>query len=412
MKKLFVIHRIDNTKKDEKQEIFHLNSKNDSQSNTPTLKLSEKQANLGNSIATTTTNYSEDSRKYSLNLLTSKPLSSFNLNTTANSNEDNKYLGKKIKIYFDSIKDDPENNINNLINELNELNNTLDEITDKNEFTKSNYKKGNKNKESKSQFNEGRWSTEENKRFIEGLVKSGKNWKEVQKCIGTRSTSQTRSHAQKFLIKLKTFKNENLNIDLTGNNIKSLNDIIEIIKTKNDNNEDEETFLINTLISLGDSISLQNERNKRNKNKNENKKTENVIINKDKNESFNNMKNILNNINFITPEIKKIEINSNNESVKSSTNIDTTKSSIYEKNLKQENSDHENLQEKKEEINFMEDENDFQTNKRLIIEDGIAFYLNNDDDYFHYNNSDYKLKEYYYNENFESNSIFNKNFFS
>ena len=123
MKKLFVIHRIDNTKKDEKQEIFHLNSKNDSQSKTPTLKLSEKQANLGNSIATTTTNYSEDSRKYSLNLLTSKPLSSFNLNTTANSNEDNKYLGKKIKIYFDSIKDDPENNINNLINELNELNN-------------------------------------------------------------------------------------------------------------------------------------------------------------------------------------------------------------------------------------------------------------------------------------------------
>ena len=57
-------------------------------------------------------------------------------------------------------------------------------------------------------INYGRWTTLEHKLFIEGLEKFGKNWKLIEKIIKTRSSSQIRSHAQKFMNKLnkKNFK--------------------------------------------------------------------------------------------------------------------------------------------------------------------------------------------------------------
>ncbi len=57
----------------------------------------------------------------------------------------------------------------------------------------------------------GRWSPEEHKRFLEGnpprnncaaLAKFGKNWKQVEEYIGTRTGAQIRSHAQKYFNKL------------------------------------------------------------------------------------------------------------------------------------------------------------------------------------------------------------------
>ena len=125
MKKLFVIHRIDNIKKEEKQEIFRCNTRKDAENNYPTLKLSETKINISNSLPTTTTNSSADSRKYSLNLLSPEPNSSFNLNPSTNSNsnindlnEQNKFLGKKIKLDFDEIKDNLENIENDLIQSM------------------------------------------------------------------------------------------------------------------------------------------------------------------------------------------------------------------------------------------------------------------------------------------------------
>lgn len=50
--------------------------------------------------------------------------------------------------------------------------------------------------------NNGRWSTEEHNKFLEGLAYFGKNWSKVHKHIGTRSSAQTRSHAQKYFNKL------------------------------------------------------------------------------------------------------------------------------------------------------------------------------------------------------------------
>ena len=52
-------------------------------------------------------------------------------------------------------------------------------------------------------FNSGRWGVEEHQKFIEGILKFGNDWKKVQNIIKTRSSTQARSHAQKFFLKLK-----------------------------------------------------------------------------------------------------------------------------------------------------------------------------------------------------------------
>ena len=51
--------------------------------------------------------------------------------------------------------------------------------------------------------NNGRWSKEEQKRFAEAVLKFGNNWKKIQNYVSSRNITQIRSHAQKFLMKLK-----------------------------------------------------------------------------------------------------------------------------------------------------------------------------------------------------------------
>ena len=51
---------------------------------------------------------------------------------------------------------------------------------------------------------QGRWSPEEHKLFLEGLVLYSNEWKRVQEHIGTRSSTQSRSHAQKFFIRIRS----------------------------------------------------------------------------------------------------------------------------------------------------------------------------------------------------------------
>jgi SHAQKYF class myb-like DNA-binding protein len=52
-------------------------------------------------------------------------------------------------------------------------------------------------------FNTGRWSSEEHQKFIEAMFLYGNEWKRVQQHIKTRSSTQARSHAQKFFIRLR-----------------------------------------------------------------------------------------------------------------------------------------------------------------------------------------------------------------
>ncbi|MFM7850777.1 MAG: SANT/Myb-like DNA-binding domain-containing protein, partial [Flammeovirgaceae bacterium] len=49
----------------------------------------------------------------------------------------------------------------------------------------------------------GHWSKEEHHKFLEGMFLFGNDWKSVQNHIGTRSSTQARSHAQKFFQRMK-----------------------------------------------------------------------------------------------------------------------------------------------------------------------------------------------------------------
>jgi SHAQKYF class myb-like DNA-binding protein len=54
--------------------------------------------------------------------------------------------------------------------------------------------------------NNGRWNKEEQNRFAEAVLKFGNDWKKIQNYVFSRNITQIRSHAQKFLMKLKENK--------------------------------------------------------------------------------------------------------------------------------------------------------------------------------------------------------------
>ena len=64
----------------------------------------------------------------------------------------------------------------------------------------------------------GRWSKEEHNKFIEAIIKFGNDWKKIQKYIPSRTSTQARSHAQKFLMKFRNsnfFKQNNIDSKLS-----------------------------------------------------------------------------------------------------------------------------------------------------------------------------------------------------
>ena len=82
-------------------------------------------------------------------------------------------------------------------------------------------------------YSAGRWKSEEHQRFINAIIKYGNNWRQVQKYIGTRSSTQTRSHAQKFFEKLKRSKLfKKGKYDFSRNSLKILHDIMHELPKK------------------------------------------------------------------------------------------------------------------------------------------------------------------------------------
>ena len=159
-------------------------------------------------------------------------------------------------------------------------------------------KKLSSEKYSEDNLSEGRWSYNEQIKFIEGLSKAGTNWKKIKEKINTRTLPQIRSHAQKFFKRLKRCKSDKLGIDFTSNSIRSIKDMINHIKTVNNNYDISNVFIHlcdyqqknydglkeNNLFKNNDNINISN--------------VNSQISNKDNNNNnnnfdFNNLNNIL-----------------------------------------------------------------------------------------------------------------------
>ena len=126
------------------------------------------------------------------------------------------------------IEEYTTNNLNN--KEMNEsLENIEKNNNSKNEENNSNF--------NSNEYNSGRWTNEEHNKFIEGILKYGNEWKKVQSIIKTRTSTQARSHAQKFFLRLKKVGNQ----EILKDENKLLNYIISTCKkTKNNFNITEE----------------------------------------------------------------------------------------------------------------------------------------------------------------------------
>ena len=96
------------------------------------------------------------------------------------------------------------------------------------------------------QKNSKRWNKKEKILFLEGLYKFGCDWKVIKKYIKSRSSVQVRSHAQKFLLKLRKFKDDSLGIDFTKDSDNNTQEIIQKLKEIIDKNKNEKIFHILT----------------------------------------------------------------------------------------------------------------------------------------------------------------------
>ena len=112
----------------------------------------------------------------------------------------------------------------------NNVNNNLTYSEEDNFFSLSNNNTSIKANQEKSKFSSGRWHLSEHKKFLEAIIKFGNDWKKVEKYIGTRTSSQARSHAQKFFIKLKEEQKKSKisnDIDYSNSTIKSFYDALQ-----------------------------------------------------------------------------------------------------------------------------------------------------------------------------------------
>jgi SHAQKYF class myb-like DNA-binding protein len=307
---MFVIYK----KKDTKEKKSPKKKKIFAQINSSPIKPQEKLV-LSNNSSSFISNSSFDSGKALTNFLLNEQ------NTLDNKTIKNEFLSKKIKFhvdYSDTDKEKPKN-----------ISHEIDSVKNK------------KKKKSKiiiqsteDDVNEGRWDASEHMRFIEAINFYGNEWKEVQKYIGTRSSNQVRSHAQKFFLKLKTFKDPSLGIDFTVDSVKNFSNVISIIKeieeTKNVSNilfilnqrlternfrinnenvnNDNEAFIINDHVS-DSNLLINNEYNSKNQ---KNITPKHFVVQNENNKIFTN--NVINKKEKKIVKFCKIKINKNNKS--------------------------------------------------------------------------------------------------
>ena len=221
----------------------------------------------------------------------------------------------------------------------------------------------------------GRWSQKEHLLFIKGCLLYGNYWKKVKKYIQTRSCSQIRSHAQKYLNKLnkKYYGNKNNVNNNYDFNLKLNDDEIKRLVNKNKFSEkdmdDAELYILSIFKGNKDkekiidepeeneNIYIKNKRNdcekifnitKVSKEEKEKEKIKMKII--DKEEESNKINNDISendNINECNDNNENMNINNNN--INDNNNMDYLEDNIEEdkKSLK------ENLPMDKEDMNLL-----------------------------------------------------------
>ena len=222
----------------------------------------------------------------------------------------------------------------------------------------------------------GRWNKDEHRKFIEAIIKYGNNWKDVQKYIDTRTSTQARSHAQKYFEKMKKNKYlkvfKHLNIENSDNFTNAT--IMQLHKLYGNKSKNEINLIVNKFINIESDNQKKKRRNfhpyignKKSNNSNTKKHNLDLDINEsvsydyeENNENVDN--NNINDNNYNNVNQNKIgsNLNINNDNINNN-------EEIYENNNSQKNEEENNI------FN-----NDF--NEKQLMQsykgDGIKYILN------------------------------------
>ena len=378
MSKIFAIKTINDIKNDNIPKFHIRTNQTEKESDNLELNLSNNSSEILNKSKNGINKSSEKSKEYSLKSLSTELCCDSNMINNSDfigENQEKKLLGKKIKYHFDIIKDSGVKNRNKFItynfekflNQISPINSNYSNVKSDRINRKIKFKNLN--------LNEGRWSKEEHIKFIKALIDNGKKWKNIQKNVGSRSIEQTRSHAQKFLIRLKSIKNQEF--DFTGRGIYSITDVINIIKNKwkGENKEEQKQYICDILIGLSELIPNDSKplpkSIKSNKNNNNN------------NEKINNK-----NIEEINNNISSKENKDKNENDETSENWNINENYYINSEYISEPS-----------------------NVRLVLDNGYIYYID-DDKYHNYNLLSNYIKQYNFVYNLERSHLINRNFFS
>ena len=265
------------------------------------------------------------------------------------------------------------------------------------------------NNDNGSKFSSGRWSKEEHIKFIEGILEHGNEWKKVQQIIGTRTSTQARSHAQKFFLKMK----KEIGTNRLNDKNELMDNIIDVILPKNKKEnltKQQKEKLINAIYSnIKSDEDFNNEIAEEKENDNKLKVTEedNLVYEKEPNNIILNSKKYKENTSIIgtNQKEKKFSLFKKRKSSKLSDKkekIFTIQKDLSHKSSLDITSTVEKIQDK---IFQNNNENDFQKNENI---------KNNDENSnSNINNKNYIIQNFYQvtnhitNENYYCNYCFN-----